>query len=38
VVCTPGSGFGSAGEGFVRLSAFGAPENVAQAMERIKKL
>ncbi|HAL44949.1 MAG TPA: LL-diaminopimelate aminotransferase [Phycisphaerales bacterium] len=38
VVCTPGSGFGSAGEGFVRLSAFGDPANVAQAMERIRKL
>lgn len=38
VVCTPGSGFGSAGEGFVRLSAFGDPANVAEAMERIKKL
>ncbi|MEN6386915.1 MAG: LL-diaminopimelate aminotransferase [Phycisphaerales bacterium] len=38
IVCTPGSGFGSAGEGFVRFSAFGAPANVAQAMERIKKL
>ncbi|HBG27588.1 MAG: LL-diaminopimelate aminotransferase [Planctomycetes bacterium GWF2_41_51] len=38
VVCTPGSGFGSAGEGFVRFSAFGDPANVAEAMERIKKL
>jgi LL-diaminopimelate aminotransferase len=38
VVCTPGSGFGAAGEGFVRLSAFGNPANVAEAMERIKKL
>ncbi len=38
VVCTPGSGFGSAGEGFVRFSAFGDPANVQQAMERIKKL
>ncbi|PKL48446.1 MAG: LL-diaminopimelate aminotransferase [Planctomycetes bacterium HGW-Planctomycetes-1] len=38
VVCTPGSGFGSAGEGFVRLSAFGEPANVAEAMERFKKL
>lgn len=38
VVCTPGSGFGAAGEGFVRLSAFGTPANVAEAMERIKKL
>jgi LL-diaminopimelate aminotransferase len=38
VVCTPGSGFGSAGEGFVRLSAFGNPASIAQAMERFKKL
>ncbi len=38
VVCTPGSGFGAAGEGFVRLSAFGNPTNVAEAMERFKKL
>ena len=38
VVCTPGSGFGSAGEGFVRLSAFGNPASVAEAMERFKKL
>jgi LL-diaminopimelate aminotransferase len=38
VVCTPGSGFGAAGEGFVRLSAFGNPANVAEAMERFKKL
>ena len=38
VVGTPGSGFGSAGEGFFRLSAFGSPANVAEAMERIKKL
>jgi LL-diaminopimelate aminotransferase len=37
VVCTPGSGFGAAGEGFVRLSAFGSPANVAEAMERFKK-
>lgn len=36
VVCTPGSGFGAAGEGFVRLSAFGNPANVAEAMERFK--
>jgi LL-diaminopimelate aminotransferase len=38
VVGTPGSGFGSAGEGFFRLSAFGNPVNVAEAMERFKKL
>lgn len=38
VVGTPGSGFGAAGEGFSRLSAFGNPANVAEAMERFKKL
>ncbi|MBN1787089.1 MAG: LL-diaminopimelate aminotransferase [Sedimentisphaerales bacterium] len=38
VVGTPGSGFGAAGEGFFRLSAFGDPANVAKAMERFKKL
>ena len=38
VVGTPGSGFGAAGEGYLRLSAFNSPENVAEAMERLKKL
>jgi LL-diaminopimelate aminotransferase len=38
VVGTPGSGFGAAGEGFFRLSAFGNPANIAKAMERFKKL
>jgi LL-diaminopimelate aminotransferase len=38
VVGTPGSGFGPAGEGFLRLSAFGHKENVEAAMERIGKL
>lgn len=37
IVCTPGSGFGSAGEGFVRFSAFGHRENVEKAVERLKK-
>ncbi|GIW77342.1 MAG: LL-diaminopimelate aminotransferase [Phycisphaerae bacterium] len=35
VVCTPGSGFGSAGEGYVRFSAFNSRENVQQAMKRV---
>ncbi len=35
VVGTPGSGFGVAGEGFFRLSAFNSRENVEQAMKRI---
>jgi LL-diaminopimelate aminotransferase len=35
VVCTPGSGFGASGEGYVRLSAFNSRENVDEAMRRI---
>jgi LL-diaminopimelate aminotransferase len=38
VVTTPGAGFGSAGEGFVRLTAFGQPENVKKALKRIKAI
>jgi len=38
VVGTPGSGFGSAGEGYFRLSAFGVRGNVLEAVERIKGL
>ncbi len=36
VVGTPGSGFGSAGEGYFRISAFNSRANVDQAMQRIK--
>jgi len=35
VVGTPGAGFGSAGEGYFRLTAFGAPEDVKEALLRI---
>jgi LL-diaminopimelate aminotransferase len=35
VVGTPGSGFGPAGEGYLRLSAFNSRENVAAALARI---
>ncbi len=35
IVGTPGSGFGTAGEGYFRLSAFNSRENVEQAMQRI---
>ena len=38
VVGTPGSGFGPAGEGYFRFSAFADRENVLEAMERIKSL
>jgi len=37
VVCTPGSGFGKCGEGYIRISAFNSYENVEKAMERIGK-
>jgi len=38
VVGTPGAGFGAAGEGYLRLSAFNVPANVKEAMERIAKI
>ncbi len=37
VVGTPGSGFGPAGEGFFRLSAFGSRDDAGEALERIRK-
>ena len=36
VVGTPGSGFGPAGEGFFRLTAFNSAERTAEAVDRIK--
>ncbi len=36
IVSTPGSGFGEAGEGFIRLSAFGSRENILEAIKRIE--
>jgi LL-diaminopimelate aminotransferase len=36
VVGTPGSGFGPAGEGFFRLSAFGITTKIEEAVERIR--
>ncbi|EJO71202.1 LL-diaminopimelate aminotransferase [Leptospira kirschneri] len=38
VVGTPGSGFGPAGEGYFRLSAFGKKEDVEEAITRIVSL
>ncbi len=35
VVVTPGSGFGAAGEGYFRISAFNSRENVEEACRRI---
>jgi len=36
IVGTPGSGFGSNGKSFFRLTAFGNREDVYTAMERLK--
>lgn len=36
LVGTPGSGFGAAGEGYFRLSAFNSRENVEAALQRFK--
>ena len=35
VVGTPGAGFGTMGEGYFRLTAFGSRENTIEAMDRI---
>ncbi len=37
VVCTPGAGFGSCGEGYIRISSFNSYEKVVEAMERVEK-
>ncbi|MDP2647318.1 MAG: LL-diaminopimelate aminotransferase [Desulfobacterales bacterium] len=37
VVCTPGSGFGKCGHGYIRISAFNSFENVRRAMARIRE-
>ncbi len=37
IIGTPGEGFGAAGEGFFRMTAFASRENTIEAMERIKK-
>lgn len=38
LVGTPGSGFGAAGEGYFRLSAFNSRANVEEAVERFKRM
>lgn len=35
LVITPGAGFGHAGEGFIRLTAFGHRENILKAVDRL---
>ena len=38
LICTPGVGFGPSGEGYVRLTAFGTPENTDEAIRRLQEL
>jgi LL-diaminopimelate aminotransferase len=38
VVVTPGSGFGSQGEGYFRVSAFNSRENAVEAARRLREL
>lgn len=38
VVSTPGVGFGPAGEGYIRLTAFGKREDCEEAMRRLKEM
>lgn len=37
VVATPGEGFGSCGEGYIRFSVFGTPEDTEEAAQRIEQ-
>jgi len=36
IICTPGSGFGRCGKGYIRISSFNSREKVEEAVERIK--
>lgn len=38
IITTPGAGFGPAGEGYIRFTAFGNAETTVEAMERVKAL
>jgi LL-diaminopimelate aminotransferase len=38
LVGTPGSGFGAAGEGYFRLSAFNSRENIEEALQRFRQV
>ena len=38
IVITPGSGFGSCGEGYFRISAFNSRENAVEAARRLQRL
>jgi LL-diaminopimelate aminotransferase len=36
IICTPGSGFGRCGKGYIRISSFNNREKVEEAVKRIK--
>lgn len=38
ISCTPGVGFGDAGQGYIRLTGFNTRENTEEAMKRILKM
>jgi LL-diaminopimelate aminotransferase len=38
VLATPGVGFGPSGEGYIRLTAFGEPDSVREALDRISRM
>lgn len=38
IITTPGAGFGPAGEGYIRFTAFGNADATLEAMERVKAL
>lgn len=38
ISCTPGSGFGRSGEGYIRLTGFNTRENTEEAMRRILRI
>ena len=37
IIATPGAGFGRAGEGYLRMTAFATRANTVRAMERIRE-
>jgi len=38
VIGTPGAGFGACGEGYLRFSTFGSPEDTGEAARRLIEL
>ena len=36
IIATPGAGFGESGEGFIRFSMFGSPDDTREAAQRLR--